>query len=169
MNKWIKRLSFVIAFIATPAMAQKVAVVDLQRALFTSDPAQESLKQIKDQFGDDIVKVEELQKEIIKASEQLQKDGAVMSDDEQRKLRNTIKEKKSELQFFASKVQQAEQQFMQQYLQANGQAAQKLLFDIAKEEKVDLVLNGQAVMFVVPELDLTKKLLLKINEAAAKK
>lgn len=169
MNKWIKRLSLILAFATTPAMAAKIAVVDLERALFMSDAAQESFKQVKDQFGDDIVKVENLQKELIAADQKMKKDGAIMSDDEQRKLRNTMKEKQSELQFFAGKIQQAEQQFKQQYFRANGAGVQKLLKELIDAEKVDMVLNGQAVMYVTPDLDLTKKLLIKINEATANK
>lgn len=169
MNKWIKRLALSLAVISTPAFANKIAVVDLERALFMSDAAQESFKQVKEQFGDDIVKVEALQKELIASEKKLQKDGAIMSDDEQRKLRNTIKEKQSEFQFFAGKIQQAEQQFKQQYFRANGAGVQKLLKELIDAEKVDMVLNGQAVMYVTPDLDLTKKLLIKINEATAKK
>lgn len=176
MNNWIKKISFVFLGIALATSAQaeeaeatnvKIAIVDMERALFQSDGAQASFKQVEEQFGDDLVKIEALKKEIAGDQEKLQKDGAIMSDDEQRKLRNNIKEDQSEFQFYAGKLQQAETQWRQQFFRANLPRIQQILKQLIEEEKVDMVLNGQAVIHVKPDLDLTKKLLIKLNEASA--
>lgn len=173
MNNWIKAVKLSLAglfFVAGSAMAeQKIAIVDMERALFQSEGAKASFKQVEDQFGDDLSKVKDLEKELLESQKKLQNDAAVMSDDEQRKMRNTIKEKQSEYQFFAGKLQQAEQQWRQQFFRANMQRLQAILKELVEQEKVDLVLNGQAVIHVTPELDLTKKLLNKLNQASAKK
>jgi len=170
MIKWTKVLVASMCFMAGSAMAAgKIAVVDLERALFDSDGAKASFKQVTDQFGDDLVKVKALEKEMVKIQETLQKDGAIMSDDEQRKLRNDIKEKQSEYKFFGGKLQQAEQQWRQQFFRANLPRLQAILKELIDAEKVDMVLNGQAVIHVSPELDLTKMLLNKLNQASAAK
>ncbi len=170
MIKWTKIIAASLCFMAGSAMAvDKIAIVDMERALFQSDGAKASFKQVEDQFGDDLVKVKTLEKEMLESQKKLQKDGAIMSDDEQRKLRNNIKEKQGEFQFFAGKLQKAEQQWRQQFFRASLPRVQELLNEIIKDEKVDLVLNGQAVVFVKPELDLTKKLLNKLNQASAAK
>lgn len=171
MFNWTKILVASLAFVASVAMAEgnKVAVVDMERALFQSDGAKASFKQVEDQFGDDIEKIKQLEKEMVAIQEKLQKDGAIMSDDEQRKMRNEIKEKQSEFQFFAGKLQEAEKQWRQQFFRASLPRVQEILKSIIDEEKIDLVLNGQAVIHASVDLDLTKKLLLKLNEAAAAK
>ena len=158
-------------FVASTAMAagSKIAVVDMERALFQSDGAKASFKQVEDQFGDDLGKIKQLEKEMMESQEKLQKDGAIMSDEEQRKIRNNIKEQQSEFKFFAGKLQQAEQQWRQQFFRANLPRLQDILKTLIEAEKVDIVLNGQAVIHVVPDLDLTKKLLNKLNEASAAK
>ena len=168
---WIKASLIALSFIATSAQAAdtKIAIVDMERALFQSNGAQASFKQVEEQFGDDLVKIKALEKAIKENQEKLQKDGAIMSDDEQRKLRNNIKESQSEFQFFAGKLQQAEQQWRQQFFRANLPKLQEIMKKLIEEEKVDMVLNGQAVIHVSPDLDLTKKLLLKLNEASAQK
>jgi len=171
MNKWMNTLAtaFLTLAVAAGAHASKIAIVDMERALFQSDGAKASFKQVEDQFGDDLVKLKNLEEGITSAQEKLQKDGAIMSDEEQRKLRNGIKENQSEYQFYANKLQQAEGQWRQQFFRANLPRIQEILKKLIEEEKVDMVLNGQAVIHVAPELDLTKKLLLKLNEATAAK
>jgi outer membrane protein len=157
--------------VASSAMAagSKIAVVDMERALFQSEGAKASFKQVEDQFGDDLGKIKQLEKDMLASKEKLDKDGAIMSDDEQRKVRNEIKEQQSEFKFFAGKLQQAEQQWRQQFFRANLSRLQDILKALIEAEKVDIVLNGQAVIHVVPDLDLTKKLLNKLNEASAAK
>lgn len=170
MIKWTTLLAATLAMtLSNGVLASKIAVVDMERALFQSEGAKESFKQVEDQFGDNLVKIKELEKDLMESQKKLQKDGAIMSDDEQRKLRNTVKEKQSEFQFHASKLQQAEQQWRQQFFRANMPRIQTILKTIIDEEKVDMVLNGQAVIHVTPDLDLTKKLLNKLNQATAAK
>ncbi|GAA6134413.1 hypothetical protein NBRC116188_12020 [Oceaniserpentilla sp. 4NH20-0058] len=158
-------------FVASLAMAEgnKIAAVDMERALFQSDAAKTSFKQVEDQFGDDIQKIKLLEQEMVANQEKLQKDGAIMSDDEQRKIRNEIKEKQSEFQFFAGKLQEAEKQWRQQFFRASLPRLQEILKKLIDEEGVNVVLNGQAVIHVDADLDLTKKLLNKLNEASTKK
>ena len=171
MLKWTKIAVAGLFFVASTAMAagSKIAVVDMERALFQSEGAKASFKQVEDQFGDDLGKIKQLEKDMLASKEKLDKDGAIMSDDEQRKVRNEIKEQQSEFKFFAGKLQQAEQQWRQQFFRANLPRLQDILKALIEAEKVDIVLNGQAVIHVVPDLDLTKKLLNKLNEASAAK
>jgi len=167
MNKWTTLLAATLSLtLSASVLANKIAVVDMERALFQSEGAKASFKQVEDQFGDNLAKIKELEAELMEAQKKLQKDGAIMSDDEQRKLRNTVKEKQSEFQFHAGKLQQAEQQWRQQFFRANMPRIQEILKGIIDEEKVDMVLSGQAVIHVTPDLDLTKKLLNKLNQAS---
>jgi outer membrane protein len=171
MFKWTKIAVASLFFVASSAMAAgtSIAVVDMERALFQSEGAKASFKQVEDQFGDDLGKIKQLEKEMMEGQEKLKKDGAIMSDEEQRKIRNEIKEKQSEFKFFANKLQQAEQQWRQQFFRSNLPRLQEILKSLIETEKVDIVLNGQAVIHVTPDLDLTKKLLNKLNEASAAK
>ncbi len=171
MLNWTKVAVASLVLVASSAMAagSKIAVVDMERALFQSDGAKASFKQVEDQFGDDLGKVKDLEKELMASQEKLQKDGAIMSDEERRKISNDIKEKQSEFKFYAGKLQQAEQQWRQQFFRANLPRLQDILKSLIDAEGVDIVLNGQAVIHVVPDLDLTKKLLNKLNEASAAK
>lgn len=170
MKNWTKVIAASLCLVAGSAMAAgKIAVVDMERALFQSEGAKASFKQVEDQFGDDLVKIKELEKVLTEHQQKLQKDAAIMSDEEQRKMRNTIKEKQSEFQFFAGKLQQAEQQWRQQFFRANLPRLQEILKTLIEKEKVDVVLNGQAVIHVIPELDLTKNLLSELNKASSAK
>jgi len=170
MKNWIKIIALGLSVVATGAMAEtKIAVVDMERALFQSEGAKASFKQVEDQFGDDLEKLKALEQDMLDVQQKMQKDGAIMSDDEQRKLRNTVKEKQSEYQFFAGKLQKAEQEWRQQFFRASLPRMQTIMKELIEKEEVDLVLNGQAVIHVTPDLDLTKKLLNELNKASSAK
>lgn len=170
MKHLVKIIVASLAFVAMSVAAEtKIAVVDMERALFQSEGAKASFKQVEDQFGDDLEKLKDLEKDMLEIQQKMQKDGAIMSDEEQRKLRNTVKEKQSEYQFFAGKLQKAEQEWRQQFFRANLPRIQEILRKLIDDEKVDVVLNGQAVIHVSPDLDLTKKLLNALNKASEAK
>ncbi|WP_396589043.1 OmpH family outer membrane protein [Bermanella sp. R86510] len=170
MKNWIKIIVLGLSVVASGAMAEtNIAVVDMERALFQSEGAKASFKQVEDQFGDDLEKLKALEQDMLDVQQKMQKDGAIMSDDEQRKLRNTVKEKQSEYQFFAGKLQKAEQEWRQQFFRASLPRMQTIMKELIEKEEVDLVLNGQAVIHVTPDLDLTKKLLNELNKASSAK
>ena len=147
----------------------KIGAVNTIRVLEKSPQAISAEALIKKEFASRDRALVAQQKKTKSMEDRLAKDGAIMSDDEQRKLRNNVKEKQSEFQFHAGKLQQAEQQWREQFFRANMPRIQEILKKIVEEEKVDMVLNGQAVIHVTPDLDLTKKLLNKLNQATAAK
>ena len=164
MKKLLSAIITTGALLAPAAYAEvSIAIVDMQRALFASDAAQVSRKQVESQFSDDIKKIKDLETIIIAAQEKLQKDGAVMSDDEKRAEANKIKEKRTEFQFFANKLKQAEQQWQQQFFRANAKKLDVILKGIIDEGKYDIVLNERSYIYAKPSLDLTKTLLEKLN------
>jgi Skp family chaperone for outer membrane proteins len=63
MNNWKTLLAAALSLtLSAGAFATKIAVVDMERALFQSEGAKTSFKQVEDQFGDNLVKIKELEK-----------------------------------------------------------------------------------------------------------
>ncbi|MFC3681203.1 OmpH family outer membrane protein [Bacterioplanoides pacificum] len=148
---------------AAVAEGTKVAVVDMERALFLSEAAKTSIKQFEKDNKDSISKLKSLEQQLRDLQEKVQKNADVMSDDERRNSANDFEEKKTEFQFFAKKLQQMEQKWKREFFQTQLPELEKLLKAIIDEAGYDVVLQSGAAIYVSPKADITKLLIERLN------
>jgi outer membrane protein len=153
-----------LAMTATFAQAEiKIAVVDMQRAVLASDEAKAAVEKFRTAKQDDIDTISKLETELKGIQEKIAKDGEIMSEDERRKLKNSFEEKATTYKFHRQNMQKAEQQELQQLAQMMEPKMQKALKAIIDENKYDLVLRPEMVIFNGPSTDITKLLLEQLN------
>ena len=153
-----------LAMTATFAQAEmKIAVVDMQRAVLASDEAKAAVEKFRAAKQDDIDTISKLETELKGIQDKIAKDGDFMSEDERRKLKNSFKEKATTYKFHRQNMQKAEQQELQQLAQMMEPKMQKALKAIIDENKYDLVLRPEMVIFNGPGTDITKLLLEQLN------
>lgn len=160
------RLLLTLAFMLSSSMALaagKIAVVDIERALFLSDAAQASLTKFEKDNQGEVDKLKELQQELLAIKEKGDKDGDVMSDEERRKLSSQFEEKSATYKFYAQKLQQAEGKWRQIFLQEQQPRIEKELKAIVDNDKYDVILQAGAVVYAAPSTDITKKLIERLN------
>lgn len=146
------------------SMAQtKVAVVDMERALFLSNAAQASIAQFEKDNTTDINKLKTLEQSLRELREKIEKESDIMSDDEARRLRSRFEEQSAEFQFFARKLQQMEQQWKRDFFQTQLPTIERLLKAIIDEGGYHVVLQSGAVIYSTPNIDLTRTLLERLN------
>jgi outer membrane protein len=174
----VKRLFLVLAmstaavFGANGAQAQdaagapKIAVLDMASALFNSDRAKAVDAEIQAQTAEDQAKARSLGDQATALQEKLQKDEAVMSEDEKRKTAEQIQEIGVQYQFLAEKIQKLyndrRQQFQETYAPNLIQAITAVLEE--EQDKFDLVLRSEAVLHFEPEHDITARVTEKLNQ-----
>src|SRR5690554_6163909 len=110
------RILLTLAFLLSSSLAlaaDKVVVVDIERALFLSNAAQTSMQKFEKDNQEDVDKLKELQQELMAIQEKGEKDGDVMSDEERRKLTSQFEEKSTSYKFYAQRLQQAENKWRQ--------------------------------------------------------
>jgi len=159
-------IAVVAALFVQVAAAQgvaKVAVVDMERALFLSEAAKTSVAQFEVDNKTDIEKLKALEKDLLGLKEKTEKDADVMSDDERRKLANDYEQKSTEYKFYGRKLQQLEQKWKREFFQTQLPQLEKLLKAIIDEGGYDVVLQSGAVIYSSPKTDLTKLLLERLN------
>lgn len=157
-------LALALTFTTSLALASgKIAVVDMERALFLSEAAQSSLKKFEKDNQSEVDKLKELQQELLALREKNEKDADVMSDDERRKLASQFEEKSATYKFYAQKLQQAEVKWRQEFFQEQQPRIENVLKDMVEKEKYDVILQAGAAIYVSPEADLTKKLIERLN------
>lgn len=158
----------VLALLAQFAVAagSKVAVVDMERALFLSDAAKTSIKDFETANKAEVDKLKALQTELLKMKEKAEKEGDMMSEEERRKLTSAHEEKTAEFKFYAQKLQQLENKWKQSFLQAQLPNIEKELKAIIDEGGYEVVLQAGAVVYTAPSVDLTKALIDRLNASA---
>lgn len=161
--RWLITLMSVMAINFAVAEEMKIAVVDMERAIFLSDAAKAGVKEFEAQNKADIDKLKALQEELMAAQSKVEKEGDIMSEDERRKLSNEMEQKTQEYQFFAQKLKQQEAQWKRAFVSQQLPELEKVLKGIIDENGYDLVMNAQSVVFSSPKADLTKLLIERLN------
>lgn len=153
-----------LAMTATFAQAEmKIAVVDMQRAVLASDEAKVAVEKFRGEKKSEIDTITTLELELKGIQDKIAKDGEIMSEEERRKLKNSFEEKATTYKFHRQNMQKAEQQELQALAQQMEPKMQTALKSIIDENKYDLVVRPEMVIYNAPGTDITKLLLERLN------
>jgi outer membrane protein len=155
-----------VALLSASATAQdtKIGIINLEQALFTSEPARGVQQEIEAEFSNDVERAQSIQQELIALQEKFQQDEAIMSESEIRQMNADAQEKQLQLQLISERLQQAQQEKNQEFVESMRQTLTDAISDVVAEGGYDLVLNAASVAYADPVLDITPKVTAKINQ-----
>lgn len=154
-------LALVMVF---PVMAEtRIGVVDLRQALFSSNEAQAFSEQLQKDFSDEESKVRAAQEDARKLKDRLEKDGAMMNESERNQLASEFQEKVKEFNFLKQRLDSTVASRKQAFLEEARPGVDAAVKELLEEHDLDLILPSEAVVYVKPEMNLTKQLLDKLN------
>lgn len=142
---------------------QKIAVVDVQRAILLSDAAKVSAEKLEKEHAEDLKKINALGEQLRQLQEKREKNADFMSEEESKKLAKEFADKNTEYQFYGKKLKKLELQNREELFQTLFPKAEKLLKEIIDEGEYDLVLQAGAAVYTTPQTNLTKPLLERLN------
>lgn len=152
-----------LAFSAATYAETKMGIVDIRTALFSTKSAKKFTEDLKKDFSDDEKKVREAQEGAKKIKDRLEKDGSLMSDAERTRLAGDFESKAKDFNFLKNKLETGISTRQQSFLQENKPLVDQGLEEILKEQKLDLILPREAVIYSAPSLDITQALIDKLN------
>lgn len=160
-----------LAFVAQFASAEssRVAVVDMEKALFQSDAVKSSYQQFEAGITDEVAKLTGIRESIKADDDKLKMDGAIMSEESRLKAKGKLDDLKEEYQYYARKLQQQEQNWKRSVFQESLPVLEKELKGIIDEAGYELVLPAGAVIYVAPEGDITSLLTERLNSVTVNK
>lgn len=162
--QWIFVLAFaLLSQWAIAADSPKIAVVDIRAGVMKSDDAKLKMEKLKGEFEQQKADLEALQLDLKKMQERAQKDGAVMSDEEKRKLEKEAMEKANEFKFKGQQFQKSSQEEAQQVFQSLLPKFERALKAVVEELNLDLVVHREAALIVKPTYDVTDTVTAKMN------
>ncbi|PAV24836.1 periplasmic chaperone for outer membrane proteins Skp [Tamilnaduibacter salinus] len=158
-------LAALMAVLALPVAAETtIGVVDLRRALFSSEGAQSFSEKLQGEFADDEKKVRQAQQEAKKLKQRLEKDGAMMNESEREELTQKFREKVQEFNYLKQRLDSTVSSRKQQFLKQSRPKVDAAIKELQKEHDLDLVLPAEAVVYSKPDMNLTQQLLEKLNQ-----
>jgi outer membrane protein len=142
----------------------KIAVLDMAGALFNSDKAKAVDEQFRAETAQDEQKVRALAQEATGLQEKLQKDAAVMSEAEQRKVNEQIQEIGVQYQFLVQKLQTQLQERRQAFQDTYAQNLIQAITAVVEEEQFDVVFRAEAALHYRTSYDITARVTEKLNQ-----
>lgn len=162
MLRWFTLL--IALFVATPAMAGALAVVDFQRAVNETEEGQAAQTRLDTMYGTRKAEIERLQTELEKEIEDYQARAMILSEDARADAEQNLMVKQQRFEATYMQYQQEMQQTYLTLLQDLDQKMRTLSEAIAKEKQYDLVLDRAAVIYVGgATVDMTDELIRRYN------
>lgn len=147
---------------------QKVAVVDMQRAVADTNEGKRILGELQGKADKKKKELEAKRDEIQKMGEELKKQESVLRPEVFQKKRQEFEQKAMQ---FQESVMRTEQDFQQEQMRATQPIQEKVyraINLIATRERFNLVLNSAAVVWPQQsEMDITNEVIRKANEGGA--
>lgn len=167
--KMISKILTITAFVLTSGLAfaqpqPVVGVINLEQALFNSQAAQELQALIQEEFQDDQQRAEQLNNELRELIERAQRDEAIMSEAERRRVSSDAQERQVQLQLISERVQGALQERNQAFIDSMRERLGSAIQEVVQEGGYTIVLNADSVAFFDNAFDITGRVTAKLNE-----
>jgi outer membrane protein len=150
--------------LSASAMAQTIAVVDVQRVVGQLPQMATMQQQLTQEFAGPTEEIKKLESDIKFNMEKFQREAMTMSEEQQLELRTKIENMQKD---FQAKAQPLQEQIRRRQNEERNKilALVKNAVDaVAAEENIDIVLQAQSVAFVKPEKDISDKVAEKVSK-----
>ena len=171
--KYIKLISIVyLAAIATIASGEdKIAVIDMQQAMFASNYAQNMAKEASESadFVALRAKAESSAADLQSMAKEAETKRLTWSTEEAAEHQKKMSYTKADYDLAVQKIQGEQQQLQQKIMQELTPQFQEALSEVAKGEGITLLLRRESVIIADPKNDLTAKVVDKLNQITLEK
>ncbi|MDC1210750.1 OmpH family outer membrane protein [Porticoccaceae bacterium] len=163
-------VALVVGFSGTVSMAavagEKIAVIDITRAMFSSNMAQARLKEAE--TGADFValraKYESSTADLQSLAKEAESKRMTWSQEQALAHQKKMEYAKADAELAGRKIQAEQQQLQQKIMQEVGPTAQAALQEVVAEEGVTILLKRESTLLYSPESDLTAKVADRLNK-----
>lgn len=142
----------------------KIAVLDYQMALLDSDAAKKYAVDSEKKFAPQLKKLKALESDAKRLQDRLMKDGEKMQQAEYERLELELKQKARDFQVQSQDLNEAKAMADNEVLQILKPKLDKAVEEVLKAGNYDLVIDRGAVVDVKPQLDITLRVIERMNQ-----
>lgn len=165
--KYLVALVAVIAILtAVPSMAaEKIAVLNLEAAIFATDKARKRAEQLKNSPATSqlTTKIEALNTELKALNDTAQKNRMTWSAEQGADHKNKMEYKLKERQIAINTLQQQEKAAMQELIKELGPKADQVVREVIEGKGITLLLKANAAHWASDSVNITKEVTEKLN------
>ena len=151
------------AFPATARAEQKIAYVDLQRALNEIEEGKAAKASLKREFDQKQKMLDEKKSEFDRLRGDFEKQAMVMSEQARKDKQLELEKKGGELQGFFVQLQKELSEREREATRGIFDKMHAIVREIADSEGVAMVVQAEALVYATPSLDITNELVRKYN------
>ena len=157
-----------LATAATQAQELKIGYVNSDRVLRDATPAKAAQAKLEAEFSKRQKEGDDAAARLKAAAEKLDKDAPTLSEAERNRRQRELVDQDRELQRKRREFQEDLNQRKNEELASVVERANRVIKQIYESEKYDLILQGDAMVFVGPRIDITEKVIKALNAQGAK-
>ena len=166
MRKLTQLVLLTTALISGPALAEiKIAVLNYQMALLESDAAKKYAVDAEKKFGPQLNKLKTLESDAKRIQDRLMKDGERMQQAELERLELEFKQKARDFQSQSNDLNEAKASADREMLDKLKPKLDKAVEEVLKSGNYDIVLERGSVVEVKPQLDITLRVIERMNQS----
>ncbi|MCY4473148.1 MAG: OmpH family outer membrane protein [Kistimonas sp.] len=158
--------AFLMLVLAPLAQAAGLAVVDSRKVLQESIPAKAYAKNSEEGFRKRINKIKDLEAEVKKQEEKLKRDGLTMSELDKSMAGLDLRHKEETIRFLSQLLSRDKANADRAELERLSPVLDKAIQEVAVAAGYDLVVEKEAVRFSRSGVDITGKVIEKLNHLA---
>ena len=138
-------------------------MLDREAALLASNAARTAQEKLNAEMKPQRDRLDALRNDIKAMEQRFQKESATMSESNKKALRDQADKKAQEFNTLIQQVQERTQQAQQDLLKRLLPNLEGILDDLRKAGDYDIILDRRSAVYVAPELDLTKRVVDRLN------
>jgi len=158
LRLWLRPILVCSALLVCSQLASaqaKVAIINLQKALFDSAEIKKADAEMQASFKPRQDKAEALQKEIAALSQQLQASNGKLSASAEAELTTQGQRKQRDLQRLTDDLQADATNYRNDVLQRSSDKMTAIIKKLADDKGIDMVLDASTTLYFKPTVDLT--------------
>ena len=168
MKQFIVALFVCLGLVAAPmiAEAQKIAYVDLQKALNLSEAGKEAKEKIKTEVQGYDAEVQQRQEELKKLKEDLEKQAMLLSEEARNAKERDYQQKVKEYQRFTKDIQETLQQMDQDFTRKILEELLKVAQSYGKSQGYAMILEKteSSIVYADESIDITDAVIKEFNK-----
>ena len=153
-----------MSFSALSSAETKIGLIDMRTALFSSNAAKAFTEKMVGQYKQQDLEVRAVGEEGQKLELRLKNDAAIMSDNERNKMGSDLEAKIQEYKYLKNKLDKALAERRQEFLAESKPKLDQVINALVEEEKLDLLLPREGVLYASQQMDYTEKVIEKLNK-----
>lgn len=144
----------------------KIGVLDMRTVMTQSAPAKNAMEKLKKEFKTREDQLVSTDKSLKEKADKLQRNAAVMSEAEKTKLEREVVAGQRDLQRLQNDFREDAGVRQQEETKKLFEKINKVVDDIAKKEKYDLIIHKDVAPYTTQQLDITDKVMKAISTSA---